>query len=142
MSEYINNCASARGCQTDHPPAAPGRTGKTAGEYGHIIAGASAQDIAAAEREVIDEGAGFGSAKIVRPARGGLSGWVGTRTRPETNRAPSFRFRTENELIERTLEAWRARSCSLPARAGDFAQLRENAKKLDLILCILTKKRT
>jgi len=76
-------------------------------EYGHIIAGASAQDIATAEREVIAEGLPVTEVQKlcdlhVAVFQDGLETEPAPENRPGH---PLFDFRTENELIARTIES-------------------------------------
>jgi len=112
-------------------------------EFGHIIAGASAQDIAAAEREVIAEGLPVSEVQKlcdlhVAVFQTGLESIPAPENKPGH---PLFDFRTENELIERTLESMEG--LVLQYAGGDqsiLKVLRENAKNLDLILCHYDKK--
>lgn len=112
-------------------------------EYGHIIAGASAQDIAAAEREVIAEGLPVAEVQKlcdlhVAVFQAGLESDPTPENKPGH---PLFDFRTENELIERTLES--LEGFVLQYSGGDktvLDTLRENSKNLDLIFCHYDKK--
>lgn len=112
-------------------------------EYGHIVAGASAQDIAAAEREVIAEGLPVAEVQKlcdlhVAVFQAGLESDPTPENKPGH---PLFDFRTENELIERTLES--LEGFVLQYSGGDktvLDTLRENSKNLDLIFCHYDKK--
>lgn len=112
-------------------------------EYGHVIAGAGAQEIAAAEREVIAEGLPVAEVQKlcdlhVAVFQAGLEAAPAPENLPGH---PLFDFRVENELIERLLE-------SLAGQVSQFGSgnhsilnaLRENAKNLDLILRHYDKK--
>lgn len=106
-------------------------------EYGHVIANASAQDIAAAEREVIAEGLPVAEVQKlcdlhVAVFQAGLEAEPAPENKPGH---PLFTFRTENELIERTLES--VEGFVLQFAGGNheiLPTLRENAKNLDLIV--------
>ena len=112
-------------------------------EYGHIIAGASAQDIATAEREVISEGLPVSEVQKlcdlhVAVFQAGLESDPAPENKPGH---PLFDFRTENELIERTLES--LEGYVLQYAGGDqgiLGTLRENAKNLDLVVRHYDKK--
>ncbi len=138
MSEFINNATKRKDAIKEiirllHQ----GRTvEELQAEYGHIIAGASAQDIAAAEREVIGEGLPVSEVQKlcdlhVAVFQAGLEAEPAPENKPGH---PLFGFRTENELIERTLE-------SVEEQVKQYADgnhavlqsLRENAKNLSLI---------
>lgn len=112
-------------------------------EYGHVIAGAGAQEIAAAEREVIAEGLPVAEVQKlcdlhVAVFQAGLEAAPAPENLPGH---PLFDFRVENELIERLLE-------SLAGQVSQYGSgnhsilnaLRENAKNLDLILRHYDKK--
>lgn len=145
MSEYINNVSKRKEAVKQiirllHQ----GRTvEELQAEYGHIIAGASAQDIAAAEREVIAEGLPVSEVQKlcdlhVAVFQAGLEQEPAPENKPGH---PLFDFRTENELIERTLEG--LESQVLQFAGGEQAvlpSLRENAKNLGLILNHYDKK--
>lgn len=145
MSEHINNASQRKEAVKQiirllHE----GRTvEELQAEFGHIIAGASAQDIAAAEREVIAEGLPVSEVQKlcdlhVAVFQTGLESDPAPENKPGH---PLFDFRTENELIERTLEG--LESLVLQYAGGDqpaLQTLRENSKNLDLILCHYDKK--
>ncbi|NLC13281.1 MAG: DUF438 domain-containing protein [Chloroflexi bacterium] len=145
MSEYINNVSKRK--EAIKQIIRLLHEGKTVEElqveYGHIIAGASAQDIAAAEREVIAEGLPVSEVQKlcdlhVAVFQTGLESDPAPENKPGH---PLFDFRVENELIERTLEG--LESLVLQFGGGDSAALqtlRENSKNLDLILCHYDKK--
>lgn len=145
MSEYINNVSKRK--EAIKQIIRLLHEGKTVEElqveYGHIIAGASAQDIAAAEREVIAEGLPVSEVQKlcdlhVAVFQTGLESDPAPENKPGH---PLFDFRTENELIERTLEG--LEGLVLQYAGGDqlaLQTLRENSKNLDLILCHYDKK--
>ena len=112
-------------------------------EYGHVIAGAGAQEIAAAEREVIAEGLPVAEVQKlcdlhVAVFQAGLEAAPAPENLPGH---PLFDFRVKNELIEQLLE-------SLAGQVSQYGSgnhsilnaLRENAKNLDLILRHYDKK--
>jgi DUF438 domain-containing protein len=105
-------------------------------EYGHIIAGASAQDIATAEREVIAEGLPVTEVQKlcdlhVAVFQDGLETEPAPENRPGH---PLFDFRTENELIARTIES--LEGFVLRYAAGEtevLDQLRQSMKNLSMV---------
>jgi len=138
MSEFINNSSKRK--EAVKQIIRMLHDGKTVeelqAEYGHIIAAASAQDIAAAEREVIAEGLPVAEVQRlcdlhVAVFQAGLESEPTPENKPGH---PLFVFRTENELIERTLE-------SLEVQVKQYADgdhsvlqtLRDSAKNLSLI---------
>ena len=112
-------------------------------EYGHVIAGAGAQEIAAAEREVIAEGLPVAEVQKlcdlhVAVFQAGLEAAPAPENLPGH---PLFDFRVENELIERLLESLAGQVSQYGS--GNYSilnALRENAKNLDLILRHYDKK--
>ncbi len=112
-------------------------------QYGPVIAGASAQDIAAAEREVIAEGLPVSEVQKLCDLHVAVF-QAGLETEPEPESKPGhplFDFRAENELIERTLES--LEGFVLQYAGGDhdiIEKLRDNAKNLDLVICHYDKK--
>lgn len=112
-------------------------------QYGHVIAGASAQDIAAAEREVIAEGLPVSEVQKLCDLHVAVF-QAGLETEPAPENKPGhplFDFRAENELIERTLES--LEGFVLQYAGGDhdiIEKLRDNAKNLDLVICHYDKK--
>lgn len=145
MSEHINNASRRK--EAVKSIIRMLHTGKTVeelqAEYGHIIAEASAEDIAAAEREVIGEGLPVSEVQKlcdlhVAVFRSGLE----SEPSPEYNPGhPLFAFRTENELIARTVEA--IQGYVHRYADGDFGileQLRQNAKNLSVVVNHYDKK--
>ena len=105
-------------------------------EFGPIIAGVSALDIAAAEREVIAEGLPVSEVQKLCDLHVKVfqSGLENDPTPENIPGHPLFDFRTENELIERSLEA--LGSLVLQYTAGDqsaLQKIRESAKSLELV---------
>jgi hypothetical protein len=145
MSEFINNASKRK--EAIKKIIRLLHEGKTVeelqAEFGHIIAGATGQEIAAAEREVIAEGMPVAEVQKLCDLHVAVF-QAGLDTEPEPENRPGhplFDFRTENELIERTLEGLEEQV--LQYAGGDQAvlqPLRENAKNLDLILCHYDKK--
>ena len=145
MSEFINNASKRK--EAIKKIIRLLHEGKTVeelqAEFGHIIAGATGQEIAAAEREVIAEGMPVAEVQKLCDLHVAVF-QAGLDTEPEPENRPGhplFDFRTENELIERTLEGLEEQV--LQYAGGDQAvlqTLRENAKNLDLILCHYDKK--
>lgn len=145
MSEYINNATQRKEAVKKiirllHE----GRTVEDLqAEFGHIIAGASAQDIAAAEREVIAEGLPVSEVQKlcdlhVAVFQAGLEAEIPAESKPGH---PLFDFRTENELIERSLESLEGYVLQYAAGEPDLLdKLRENAKNLKLIVDHYDKK--
>jgi hypothetical protein len=145
MSEFINNASKRKDAvkRIIHLL----HEGKTVEElqdnYGHIIAGASAEDIAAAEREVIAEGLPVAEVQKlcdlhVAVFQAGLESEPAPENKPGH---PLFDFRTENELIARTIESIQG----LVHRYADgefgvLEQLRQNAKNLSIVLNHYDKK--
>lgn len=145
MSEFINNATKRKEAvkQIIRLLHQGRKVEELQAEYGHIIAGASAQDIAAAEREVIAEGLPVTEVQKlcdlhVAVFQAGLEAEPAPENKPGH---PLFVFRTENELIERTLE-------SLAGQVRKYADgdhsvlqsLRENAKNLSLVSTHYDKK--
>ena len=145
MSEHINNASQRK-------DAVKGiirqlHLGKTVEqlqkEYGHIIANASAEDIAAAEREAIGEGLPVTEVQKlcdlhVAVFQAGLDSEPSPENKPGH---PLFDFRTENELIARTIEA--IQSFVQRYADGEFdilEQLRQNAKNLSVVVNHYDKK--
>lgn len=145
MSEHINNASQRK-------DAVKGiirqlHLGKTVeqlqNEYGHIIANASAEDIAAAEREAIGEGLPVTEVQKlcdlhVAVFQAGLDSEPSPENKPGH---PLFDFRTENELIARTIEA--IQSFVQRYADGEFdilEQLRQNAKNLSVVVNHYDKK--
>ena len=145
MSEYLDNAIRRKEAikQIIHLLHEGRTVEELQAEYGHVIANASAQDIAAAEREVIAEGLPVTEVQRlcdlhVAVFQAGLEAEPTPENKPGH---PLFTFRTENELIERTLEA--VEGFVLQFAGGDheiLPTLRENAKNLDLIICHYDKK--
>ena len=112
-------------------------------EYGHIIADASAEDIAAAEREVIAEGLPVTEVQKlcdlhVAVFQSGLESEPAPENKPGH---PLFDFRIENELIARTIES--IQGFVRRYTDGEFGvleQLRQNAKNLSIVLNHYDKK--
>ena len=145
MSEHINNASQRK-------EAVKGiirqlHLGKTVEqlqkEYGHIIANASAEDIAAAEREVIAEGLPVAEVQKlcdlhVAVFQSGLDSEPAPENKPGH---PLFDFRIENELIARTIES--IQGFVRRYTDGEFGvleQLRQNAKNLSIVLNHYDKK--
>ena len=105
-------------------------------EYGHIIAGASAQDIATAEREVIAEGLPVSEVQKLCDLHVAVF-QDGLETEPEPENMPGhplFDFRTENELIARTVESLEGLLLQYAGgRTEILDQLRQNAKNLNMV---------
>lgn len=145
MSEYLDNATRRKEAikQIIHLLHEGKTVEELQAEYGHVIANASAQDIAAAEREVIAEGLPVTEVQRlcdlhVAVFQAGLEAEPTPENKPGH---PLFTFRTENELIERTLES--VEGFVLQFAGGDheiLPTLRENAKNLDLIFCHYDKK--
>jgi len=109
MSEHINNASKRKEAikKIIHLLHEGKTVEELQAEYGHIIAGASAQDIADAEREVISEGLPVSEIQKLCDLHVAVF-QAGLETEPEPENKPGhplFDFRTENELIERTLES-------------------------------------
>ena len=145
MSEFINNASQRK-------EAVKGiirllHQGKTVEElqadYGHIIANASAEDIAAAEREVIAEGLPVSEVQKlcdlhVAVFQSGLESEPSPENKPGH---PLFDFRIENELIARTIES--IQGFVHRYTDGDFSvldKLRQNAKNLNVVINHYAKK--
>lgn len=145
MSEFINNASQRK-------EAVKGiirllHQGKTVEElqadYGHIIANASAEDIAAAEREVIAEGLPVSEVQKlcdlhVAVFQSGLESEPSPENKPGH---PLFDFRIENELIARTVES--IQGFVRRYTDGDFGvldKLRQNAKNLNIVINHYAKK--
>lgn len=145
MSEFINNASQRK-------EAVKGiirllHQGKTVEElqadYGHIIANASAEDIAAAEREVIAEGLPVSEVQKlcdlhVAVFQSGLESEPSPENKPGH---PLFDFRIENELIARTVES--IQGFVHRYTDGDFGvldKLRQNAKNLNIVINHYAKK--
>jgi len=145
MSEHINNASQRK-------EAVKGiirqlHLGKTVEqlqkEYGHIIANASAEDIAAAEREVIAEGLPVSEVQKlcdlhVAVFQSGLESEPSPENKPGH---PLFDFRIENELIARTIES--IQGFVHRYTDGDFSvldKLRQNAKNLNVVINHYAKK--
>ena len=145
MSEFINNASQRK-------EAVKGiirllHQGKTVEElqadYGHIIANASAEDIAAAEREVIAEGLPVSEVQKlcdlhVAVFQSGLESEPSPENKPGH---PLFDFRIENELIARTIES--IQGFVHRYTDGDFSvldKLRQNAKNLNIVINHYAKK--
>lgn len=145
MSEHINNASKRK--EAIKQVIRLLHEGKTVEElkadYGEAIAGASGQDIAAAEREVISEGMPVAEVQKLCDLHVAVF-QAGLETEPEAENQPGhplFDFRTENELIERTLEL--VEGSVLIYAGGDhktLEQLRQDAKNLELIPCHYDKK--
>jgi hypothetical protein len=145
MSEHINNASKRK--EAIKQVIRLLHEGKTVEElkadYGEAIAGASGQDIAAAEREVISEGMPVAEVQKLCDLHVAVF-QAGLETEPEPENQPGhplFDFRTENELIERTLEL--VEGSVLIYAGGDhktLEQLRQDAKNLELIPCHYDKK--
>ena len=145
MSEHINNASKRKDAVKSIIRLL--HEGKTVEElqanYGHIIANASAEDIAAAEREVIAEGLPVAEVQKlcdlhVAVFQTGLESEPAPENKPGH---PLFDFRTENELIARTIESIQG----LVHRYADgefgvLEQLRQNAKNLSIVLNHYDKK--
>jgi DUF438 domain-containing protein len=145
MSEFINNASKRKDAVKSiirllHE----GRTvEELQAEYGHIIANASAEDIAAAEREVIAEGLPVTEVQKlcdlhVAVFQSGLESEPAPENKPGH---PLFDFRTENELIARTIES--IQDFVRRYTDGDFGvleQLRQNAKNLSVVVNHYDKK--
>ncbi len=145
MSEHINNASKRK--EAIKQVIRLLHEGKTVEElkadYGEAIAGASGQDIAAAEREVISEGMPVAEVQKLCDLHVAVF-QAGLEIEPEPENQPGhplFDFRTENELIERTLEL--VEGSVLIYAGGDhktLEQLRQDAKNLELIPCHYDKK--
>ena len=145
MSEHINNASKRKDAVKSIIHLL--HEGKTVEElqanYGHIIAGASAEDIAAAEREVIAEGLPVAEVQKlcdlhVAVFQAGLESEPAPENKPGH---PLFDFRTENELIARTIES--IQGFVHRYADGEFSvleQLRQNAKNLSVVLNHYDKK--
>ena len=145
MSEFIDNASKRKNAVKNVIRLL--HEGKTVEElqanYGHIIANASAEDIAAAEREVIAEGLPVAEVQKlcdlhVAVFQAGLESEPAPENKPGH---PLFDFRTENELIARTIESIQG----LVHRYADgefgvLEQLRQNAKNLSIVLNHYDKK--
>ena len=145
MSEHINNASQRK-------EAVKGiirqlHLGKTVEElqkeYGHIIANASAEDIAAAEREVIAEGLPVAEVQKlcdlhVAVFQAGLDSEPAPENKPGH---PLFDFRTENELIARTVESIQGFVHRYAdGEFGVLEQLRQNARNLGIVVNHYDKK--
>jgi DUF438 domain-containing protein len=145
MSEHINNASQRK-------EAVKGiirllHEGKTVEElqkdFGHIIANASAEDIAAAEREVIGEGLPVTEVQKlcdlhVAVFQAGLESEPSPENKPGH---PLFDFRTENELIARTIESIQGFVHRYSdGEFGVLEQLRQNAKNLGIVVSHYDKK--
>lgn len=145
MSEFINNASKRKDAVKSIIRLL--HEGKTVEElqaaYGHIIANASAEDIAAAEREVIAEGLPVTEVQKlcdlhVAVFQSGLESEPAPENKPGH---PLFDFRTENELIARTIES--IQGFVRRYTDGDFGvleQLRQNAKNLGVVVNHYDKK--
>ena len=145
MSEHINNVSQRK--EAVKSIIRMLHKGKTVeelqAEYGHIIANASAEDIAAAEREVIAEGLPVTEVQKlcdlhVAVFQSGLESEPAPENKPGH---PLFDFRIENELIARTIES--IEGFVHRYTGGEFGvleQLRQNAKNLSVVVNHYDKK--
>ena len=145
MSEHINNVSQRKEAVKSIIRLL--HKGKTVeelqAEYGHIIANASAEDIAAAEREVIAEGLPVTEVQKlcdlhVAVFQSGLESEPAPENKPGH---PLFDFRIENELIARTIES--IEGFVHRYTGGEFGvleQLRQNAKNLSVVVNHYDKK--
>ena len=145
MSEHINNVSQRK--EAVKSIIRMLHKGKTVeelqAEYGHIIANASAEDIAAAEREVIAEGLPVIEVQKlcdlhVAVFQSGLESEPAPENKPGH---PLFDFRIENELIARTIES--IQGFVHRYTGGEFGvleQLRQNAKNLSVVVNHYDKK--
>lgn len=145
MSEHINNASKRKEAikKIIHLLHEGKTVEELQAEFGHIIAGASAQDIADAEREVISEGLPVSEIQKLCDLHVAVF-QAGLETEPEPENKPGhplFDFRTENELIERTLESVEGFVLQYAGgNQGILENLRESAKNLELVLCHYDKK--
>ncbi len=145
MSEFIDNASKRKDAVKSIIHLL--HEGKTVEElqdnYGHIIAGASAEDIAVAEREVIAEGLPVAEVQKlcdlhVAVFQAGLESEPAPENKPGH---PLFDFRTENELIARTIESIQGLVHRYAdGELGVLEQLRQNAKNLSIVLNHYDKK--
>ena len=145
MSEFLNNASRRKAAikKIIHLLHEGKTVEELKAEFGHVITGATGQEIAAAEREVIAEGMPVSEVQRlcdlhVAVFQDGLDEEPAPENRPGH---PLFNFRTENELIERTMES--IEGFVLQYTAGDteiLEKLRENAKNLAIVVDHYDKK--